>query len=190
MRFLLRLRPSPALVVACISLFIVLSGVALAALPSGSVGTAQLKNGAVTKAKLKNGAVTTVKISNKAVTNGKLAADAVTTDKIKDGTITAADIAAGVLPSGAGGITGLERVSAATATNSAWPKTLSPACPAGKKVIGGGYLIDGAGQNAIAVTQAYPDSDGTKFNVRAVENNATALSWRLTVFTLCANVAS
>jgi hypothetical protein len=54
MRSLLRHRPSPALVVACIALAVSLGGTSYAAikLPKNSVGTKQLKNQAVTKAKI------------------------------------------------------------------------------------------------------------------------------------------
>jgi hypothetical protein len=47
-------RPSPALVVALVALFVALGGTSYAALrlPENSVGTAQLKNGAVTKGKI------------------------------------------------------------------------------------------------------------------------------------------
>ncbi len=51
-------RPSPALIVACIALFVALTGTSIAAVsqlvPRSSVGTAQLKNNAVTSAKVKN----------------------------------------------------------------------------------------------------------------------------------------
>ena len=49
-------KPSPAMVVACISLAIALSGASYAAvtLPRNSVGTTQLKNNAVNSAKVKN----------------------------------------------------------------------------------------------------------------------------------------
>lgn len=58
-------RPSPALVIAIIALFLSLAGTSYAAvkLPAGSVGTKQLKNAAVTGAKIKNRAVTAAKIS-------------------------------------------------------------------------------------------------------------------------------
>jgi hypothetical protein len=48
-------RPSPALVISTLALFVALGGTGYAAiaLPSGSVGTKQLKNGAVTEAKVK-----------------------------------------------------------------------------------------------------------------------------------------
>ncbi len=50
-----RMRPSPALVISLIALFVALGGTSYAAinaLPRNSVGTAQIKNGAVTGAKL------------------------------------------------------------------------------------------------------------------------------------------
>jgi hypothetical protein len=49
-----RMRPSPALAISLIALFVALGGTSYAAmtLPANSVGTKQLKNGAVTSAKL------------------------------------------------------------------------------------------------------------------------------------------
>ena len=53
---LLRHRPSPAIVIACVALLLALGGVSYAAtaLPRNSVGTAQLKNNSVTSGKVKN----------------------------------------------------------------------------------------------------------------------------------------
>jgi hypothetical protein len=64
MRRLLDRRPSPAMTVALIALFVALGGAAVAAikLPRNSVGKAQLQNGAVTGSKLGNGVVTSVKV--------------------------------------------------------------------------------------------------------------------------------
>ena len=60
MRRILRHRPSPALVVACLALTIALGGTSYAAvsLPRNSVGTKQLKRNAVTSIKVKNNALT------------------------------------------------------------------------------------------------------------------------------------
>jgi hypothetical protein len=56
MRRLLSRRPSPALVIACLALFVALGGGAYAAirLPKNSVGTAQLKKNSVTTTKVKD----------------------------------------------------------------------------------------------------------------------------------------
>jgi hypothetical protein len=60
MKHLVRLRPSPAMVVACIALTVALGGTSYAAikLPKNSVGTKQLKRNAVTSPKVKNNAIT------------------------------------------------------------------------------------------------------------------------------------
>jgi hypothetical protein len=82
---LTRLKPSPALVVALLALFVSLGGVGYAAT---KIGTAQIKNGAVTAKKLHAKAVTAKKIKTAAVTNSKIADGAVQTGKIADGSVT------------------------------------------------------------------------------------------------------
>ena len=74
-------RPSPALIVACIALFVALGGTSYAVtqLPKNSVGTTQLKKNAVTSQKIKDGAISS--------------------QKIKDGAIDQADLAPGVTTS-------------------------------------------------------------------------------------------
>lgn len=81
-------RPSPAMVVALIALFIALGGGAYAAvsLPANSVGSKQLKNGAVIESKLANNMVTSA--------------------KVKDRSLLAKDFAAGQLRAGPRGATG------------------------------------------------------------------------------------
>jgi hypothetical protein len=66
MRKLLRgLRPSPALIVACLALFVAMGGVGYAALKlkPNSVKTKNIKNGAVKEAKIADGAVSTGKFT-------------------------------------------------------------------------------------------------------------------------------
>jgi len=69
---LLRHRPSPAIVVACMALLIALGGVSYAAtaLPRNSVGTAQLKNNAVTSGKVKNHSLLRADFKNGQVPRG------------------------------------------------------------------------------------------------------------------------
>ena len=87
--------PSPALMIACAALFVVLGGTSMAAataVPRNSVGTAQLKNNAVTAAKIAANAVSNAKIANAAVTNAKLSANAVTSSKIAGNAVTSAKV--------------------------------------------------------------------------------------------------
>jgi hypothetical protein len=69
---LLRHRPSPAIVVACVALLLALGGVSWAAtaLPRNSVGTAQLKNNAVTSRKVKNRSLLRVDFKNGQIPRG------------------------------------------------------------------------------------------------------------------------
>ncbi len=89
-----RLRLSPAMVVAMLSLLVSLGGVSYAAT---KIGTSQIKNGAVTTPKLHKNAVATGKIQNAAVTADKIAGGAVTADKIAGGAVTADKIAGGAV---------------------------------------------------------------------------------------------
>lgn len=76
---LFRRRPSAALVVSFVALFVALGGVGWAAvnLPANSVGTRQLKNGAVTIRKIRNNAVNFSKITPHTVGIGRINPDQV-----------------------------------------------------------------------------------------------------------------
>ena len=69
-------KPSPAMVVACISLFIALSGVGYAAftLPDNSVRSRHIVNGQVMRVDLAGGAVNSAKVANGSLLPGDLAA--------------------------------------------------------------------------------------------------------------------
>lgn len=96
MRRLVRHRPSPAMIVAMIALFVALSGVSYAALARNSVGPKQLKRNAVTPRKIKRNAVTRAKIRPNAINSSR----------VQNGSLRAVDFAAGQLPTGATGPTG------------------------------------------------------------------------------------
>jgi hypothetical protein len=69
---LLRHRPSPAIVIACVALLLALGGASWAAtaLPRNSVGTAQLKNNAVTSGKVKNHSLLSADFKNGQIPRG------------------------------------------------------------------------------------------------------------------------
>jgi hypothetical protein len=69
MRNLRRFRPSPAMVVASIALFVAVGGISWAA---ATIGTNDIKDNAVTAKKLHKKAVTTKKIKNHAVNGAKI----------------------------------------------------------------------------------------------------------------------
>lgn len=182
MRRILRRRPSPALVIACLALGIALGGTSYATVlqvPRNSVGAPQLKN--------------------RAVTTRKLAPSAVTSAKVRNGTLVRADFARGALPvgpagptgpagpAGPSGLSGVERVETTSLSNSASPKTAQMACPAGKRLIGGGARLNNAPM-VVALQQSFPDNDNI---YRAVgrEVSATNAAWSLTVFAICATAS-
>jgi hypothetical protein len=81
MKKLRRFKPTPAMLVACLALFVAMGGVGYAAvkLKPNSVKTKNIKSGAVTETKIADGAVTTSKIADKGVTSGKFFLSSVTT---------------------------------------------------------------------------------------------------------------
>ena len=99
MNRLIRHRPSPAMVVACLALLVALGGTSVAAvqaLAPNSVGTAQLRANAVTAAKIKN----------RNVTGAKLAFNAVTGATVRNRSLSATDFIASSLPVGPQGPAG------------------------------------------------------------------------------------
>jgi hypothetical protein len=102
MKRLSRLRPSPAMVVACIALSVALGGTSVAAiqaLPRNSVGAKQLKRNAVTGPKIKANAVTGAKVAANTLTG----ADINESRLGKVPAAAAADVAGTAAPTGAAG---------------------------------------------------------------------------------------
>ena len=176
-------RPAPSLVIAGLALLLALGGTSYAtglSVPNSSVGTAQLKNGAVT--------------------TKKLASNAVTSNQVKNGSLLRTDFQSGQLPAGppgpqgaqgpAGppGISGMQRFDVATSSDSTSPKTAIATCPSGKRPVGGGARVIGNGANVVSIIENFPDSDTVHWNAKASEVVATAQTWQLQVYALCANV--
>jgi hypothetical protein len=96
-------------VIACIALFVALSGAAYAAttlgkksvktqnLANGSVTTLKLRGGSVTNLKLRNGAVTGAKIANATIGSSQLANGAVRSEQLGGGVVTSAKLKNGAV---------------------------------------------------------------------------------------------
>ena len=112
-------RPSPALVVACIALFVALAGTSVAAVsqlvPRNSVGTAQIRNNAVTRAKVRNNLINSAKVANRS--------------------LRAVDFAAGQIPAGPAGPAG--------AAGPAGPPGPFPAALGAGQTVRGAYNMGG-----------------------------------------------
>jgi len=83
------------------------------------------------------------------------------------------------------GLSGLEIVSAVTATDSSTPKSITVTCPAGKRVVGGGARVTGASPGDTGVTEAYPGNP-TQWITVARELDPVTGSWTLTAYAFCA----
>jgi hypothetical protein len=101
MRFLVKYRPSPAMVVACLALSVSLAGSGYAAitLPKNSVGAKQLKKNAVTRVKVRANAITSPKVARNTLTGADI-------NEATLGTVpsaTSAATAGSAVPSGGAG---------------------------------------------------------------------------------------
>jgi hypothetical protein len=95
MRRILSRRPSPALVVATLALFLALGGTGYAlTLPANSVGSAQIQAERVLNSKLHPGSVSNSRLGRNAVTFSKLANNQMTTVKIRNASLLGEDLAA------------------------------------------------------------------------------------------------
>jgi len=84
MRTLRRCRPSAAMIVATVALFVAIGGISWAA---ATIGTKNIKNSAVTAKKLHKNAVTNGKIKNAAVSGSKIKNHVVNGSKLKGGAV-------------------------------------------------------------------------------------------------------
>jgi hypothetical protein len=91
-------RPSPALVISVIALFLAAGGTTYAlSLPANSVGPAQLRKSAVLNSRLFPGAVSNSKMGKGAVTVSKMASNQMTSQQIRNGSLLGQDMAPNTL---------------------------------------------------------------------------------------------
>ena len=153
------MRPSPAMVVACVALVASLAGTGYAAmtLPPKSVGRAQIRNSAVGTLQIRDGAITT----------GKLRSDTVTGAKIRDGTVEAKDLAKGVLPIPTTTLQAASGDPVAPGVVGA----VSATCPQGQHATGGGGGFAGPPTTNDKVVDSLP-----------VGTERPVVRWRISVF--------
>ena len=191
MRRLIR-RPSASMTVACLALFLALSGTGVAditQLARNTVGTPQIRNGAVTTPKVRNASITTAKVRNRAITLAKLAPNArVPGPQGPAGPAGAAGATGPAGPAGPG-VTGLEVVQSISANDSANSKSQTASCPAGKRLLAGGASLSGSILGSVALYRSAPVSvGGTQWTAGASEMNANPSNWRLAAYAVCAAI--
>jgi len=199
-----KFRPSPALVISCLALFLALTGSALAA--KASIGSNQIVNGSIRTVDLRDSAVNSAKVADTSITandlgtdsvgSDEIAKDAVNSDEIAENAVTSSEVADQSLTQNdlgpdsvgsselqAGSVRASElgpiiQVSNSTPIAAGANGSVSVGCPAGTTVIGGGGQPDNFG---VEMTSTLRSGNGWLYQAK---NNNGAAS-KLTVFAYC-----
>lgn len=198
-------RPSPALVISCVALFLTLAGTAFAApkflvrsaqIVDATVRTVDLRDNAVSSAKIADATVTandlgtdsvgSDEIAKDAVKSDEIAADAVASSEVADQSLTQDDLGPNSVGSSelqAGAVRASElgtiiQVSNSTGVAAGANGGVSVACPAGTTVISGGAQPANFG---VEMTSSLRSGNGWLY--QAKNNNGAAST--LTVFAYC-----
>jgi hypothetical protein len=155
-------RPSPALVIAILALFI--------ALGSASYAAVTLGRGAVKTRNIAPGAIKAAQIATGAVGKRAIATGAVGSDEVRNGSLRAADFRSGALPASTATVHS-KRITLGAGQNAA----VTAPCPAGQSATGGGWLwLITAG---LVVQASFPsDASG-----KAVSDGSSATTWTVVV---------
>jgi hypothetical protein len=163
-------RPSPALVISLVALFLSLGGVGYAAVT-------------ITGKNVKNSSLTGKDVKNSSLTGKDVKNDSLTGSDVRESGLGKVPSAAAADAAGSANIAAVQIVTAAgTAPASGAPATATATCPAGLKVVGGGAQV-GDPVNAF-VNDLWPSS-ATAFSARVISSGGTDQA-----FTVYANCAS
>lgn len=182
-----RFRPSPALIISCVALFMALSGSALAVgIAKNSVRSAQIVDGTVRTVDLHEAAVDGSKIAPNAVGPTQIAENAVSSSKVAPDSLGAEDLATDSVGSSeiqAGAVRSSELGPIITVTNSTpvaagANASIAATCPEGTTVISGGAQPANFG---VELTSTIRQGNGW---LAQAKNNSGAAS-SLTAFAYC-----
>lgn len=190
-------RPSPALIISCVAMFLALTGSALAVgIAKNSVRSAQIVDGTVRTVDLHDGSVTTPKIGLAAVGNEQLAENAVTSSKVAPDSLTAQDLAPASVTSSEvadQSLTGADIAPdsiRATQLGTITQRNVSATIAAGKtgsvsaSCEPGEQIISGGGQPSVfgvEMTTTRPSGNGWLYQAK----NNSATDQTITAFALC-----
>jgi hypothetical protein len=187
-----RMRPSPAMVVAFVALFVAIGGssYAVTRLPANSVGSAQLRRSAVHPTDLASGAVTGAKVKN-----GSLSAADIAVSSLA-GVASAVSATNATNATHAGAAAAVDRVTYASRAGAVPPAPVpvapdttstivagaSAACPPGTFVVGGGVGVQD--NTNTSVVDSFPEPGGHAWTAR-VDNSDSAAAHGFTVVAVC-----
>jgi hypothetical protein len=190
-----RLRPSPAMVVAFIALFVAIGGssYAVTRLPAKSVGAKQIRTGAVRTVHIARNAVTGAKIKNGSITRADINVSSLA------GVPSAASATNATHAASAAGLDRVVQVRQAGSVGAATPNPADPAaptiavggasatCPPGLLATGGGVGVD---DNAnTSVVDSFPEPGGHAWTAR-VDNSDVGGAHGFTVVAVCIGAAA
>ena len=158
MKHILRRRPSPALVISCIALFVSLGGVSYG-VATGSIGSREIRNNSITTNDLRNGAVRTQDIRNNEIRGFDIRNSSIQGRDIAFDTITGVDISESSLakvPSAAAAdsaasVPALKPIAPVTMAEGATAVTLAASGPL---TLSGVCQADGADTDALVRVQS------------------------------------
>jgi hypothetical protein len=190
-------RPSPALVISCLALFLALTGSAFAVgIAKNSVRSAQIVDGTVRTLDLRDNSVNSPKIAANAVGSEEIAENAVESPEVAQDTLTNQDLGAASVTSsevadqsltasdlGPNSVAASELGTVTVRTNpTAIAKgangSISVNCAAGEQVLSGGGQPSHFG---IEMTSSRPSGNGWLYQAR----NNTGNDGTITAFALC-----
>jgi hypothetical protein len=180
-----RFRPSPALVISCLALFMALTGSALA-VSVNSVRSAQIVDRTVRTVDLHDNAVKSPKVADGSLTADDLGTDSVGSDEIAANAVGSSEVAADSLTTtdlGPSSVGSSELGTVTVRTNSTALKagdngSVTASCLAGEQVLSGG------GQPAhfgVEMTSSRPSGNGWLYQAR--NNNGSDST--ITAYALC-----
>jgi hypothetical protein len=190
-------RPSPALVISCVALFLALTGSALAVgIAKNSVRSAQIVDGAVRTVDLRDNAVSAAKIAPNSVAAEEIAENAVESPEVAQDALTAEDLGTASVASsevadqslspadlGPDSVRSSELGPVTIRTSSAKVAkgvtgSVSADCAAGEQVLGGGGQ---PGHFGTEMTSSKPTANGWLY--QAVNN--TGAEETITAYAVC-----
>jgi hypothetical protein len=200
-------RPSPAVVISCLALFLALTGSAFAVgIAKNSVRSAQIADGTVRTIDLRDNSVSSPKIAPDAVTGTQLAENSVSSPEVAQDSLTNQDLGAASVTSSevadqslgsadlgtdsvgstelqTGAVRASElgtiiQVSSSTTIKGNDNASAAVACPAGTTVISGG---GSSGFYQVHLASSYRSGNGWHIDARSAANNDT----KITAFAYC-----
>ena len=202
-------KPSPAMAVALVALFISLGGVSYA-LAAGSIGSRELRDGSVQGQDIKNSTLRGRDIRDGSLQGREIHTGTVQSRDIRDGSLRGtdvndrslggADVALNALGGGEiresalrvrrlGGVgaaryvKNVRQVRTTSANDAVTPKLTPPArCPQGTRLVGGGARVVSASPVPVALSANGPDGNAW---VAAAYATAPTTNWQLVSVAIC-----